>query len=757
MYIGTDEGTMLYFTPSTRCAPLSHRCSGRGKCVYTVFSPATSSFSSSCRCSESTGSNCQSCPLGKVEFEHEHDVARVAPMLSCRSCPTGYHSETLGFSATGHCKTCQPGRKFTTIATDCLDCDAGMYQSEEAKPFCLPCIPGKFQTESKTSACKNCEKNTQAENVSSTKCVGCPTGWSSDSASAKCQACEAGSYATNEGDECEPCGAGKYRQSKQTNDPDKITNPTFCVGCPTGWSSDEGSTKCQPCEAGTFSDIQGKICQPCAKGKYRQSKETNDDAKITNSTFCVGCPTGWSSEEGSTKCQACGAGTYGAGCNPCEKGTYRNGSDPITTSCRKCSTGYYSDDVGQGSCLPCIPGEYNAKVGAINCTSCQKDSYSTLKHRNTPCDSCAQGRTSDRGSTKCSVCAAGKILNLTTNGCSDCVEGEYRGGADEITKCKMCLPGFYTDEPGQGSCLPCIPGEFNDVAGAMVCEPCQKNTFSTDKNRKVPCDSCATGRTSDPGSTKCSSCAPGKYVETLLKIESCTECPIGWAQGETDQKQCVQCSVGQEATATSSSTCSNCDLGKYNSVGGDNCVACPVGQYQDDKGKTECKDCSKDRYGIVRFETEGKKRKGATSNAECNEWQVEDVFFCCELQCIVPSNNTFFFFPVRKHPTKPRVVLLEPFQLTHANVHTPSTIKRSMKKVSRHVWLVPLEPIVQHTMALLCLNWSPCRVTGDPIHCPKHFPPVPKDFKERQRLHLHWQKHGAAHSWQAPTCRLVSI
>ena len=56
-----------------------------------------------------------------------------------------------------------------------------------------------------------------------------------------------------------------------------------------------------------------------------------------------------------------------------------------------------------------------------------------------------------------------------------------------------------------------------------------------------------------------------------------------------------------------------------------NCVACPVGQYQDDKGKTECKDCSKDRYGIERFETEGKKRKGATSNAECNEWYVVDI------------------------------------------------------------------------------------------------------------------------------------
>jgi len=127
-----------------------------------------------------------------------------------------------------------------------------------------------------------------------------------------------------------------------------------CVDCPAGWSSEAGSTKCQACEAGTFSNITGANCQNCDAGQYRQSKE-DDGVNITDPMTCVDCPTGYSSSAGSTKCQSCGAGTYGVGCQGCGPGQYRNGSDPIATSCRHCPTGYYGDDVGQGSCLPCIP------------------------------------------------------------------------------------------------------------------------------------------------------------------------------------------------------------------------------------------------------------------------------------------------------------------------------------------------------------------------------------------------------------------
>ena len=39
------------------------------------------------------------------------------------------------------------------------------------------------------------------------------------------------------------------------------TDPTICVDCPAGSSSEAGSSKCQPCEAGTYSNIIGQACK----------------------------------------------------------------------------------------------------------------------------------------------------------------------------------------------------------------------------------------------------------------------------------------------------------------------------------------------------------------------------------------------------------------------------------------------------------------------------------------------------------------
>merc|ERR1719162_2545385 len=59
------------------------------------------------------------------------------------------------------------------------------------------------------------------------------------------------------------------------------TDPTTCVDCPAGWSSEDGSTKCQSCEAGSFSNEKGKECSACIKGQYRQSKEDEWTFTIT--------------------------------------------------------------------------------------------------------------------------------------------------------------------------------------------------------------------------------------------------------------------------------------------------------------------------------------------------------------------------------------------------------------------------------------------------------------------------------------------
>ena len=135
----------------------------------------------------------------------------------------------------------------------------------------------------------------------------------------------------------------------------------YCLGeaepekeCLAGTLSAVGSFKCQPCEAGSFSNEKEKDCEPCSIGRYRQSKKKDASGSLTDETTdpttCVDCPTGWTSEKGSTKCQACGAGTYGDGCKLCPKGYARNGTDHDSTQCRLCAVGETTTTMGGATC-----------------------------------------------------------------------------------------------------------------------------------------------------------------------------------------------------------------------------------------------------------------------------------------------------------------------------------------------------------------------------------------------------------------------
>jgi hypothetical protein len=202
------------------------------------------------------------------------------------------------------------------------------------------------------------------ESTDPTTCVDCPTGWASDSGSTKCQRCEAGKKAIEGGGPgCTICPQHQYRESHERDSdgqflPLKPTDPTTCVECPAGWRSDAGigagATKCDSCDAGRFSDHvldpeNSEDCLDCAEGKYRESKE-EDGITITNPTKCLDCPTGWMSKGGSTRCQACGAGTFGDGCKSCPIGYARNRTDPDATQCRLCQLGETTTLIGSASC-----------------------------------------------------------------------------------------------------------------------------------------------------------------------------------------------------------------------------------------------------------------------------------------------------------------------------------------------------------------------------------------------------------------------
>ena len=151
VFIGVDvrlpEGNVvskMVFLSRTRCN-LNAQCSRQGKCVYSSFT------SSTCKCTLSSGTHCESCEIGKIESLYEGgDGLQLSVAPKCRSCNAGTWSNFVGYSSTHDCIKCQPGRAFDdsvllgTNITDCVMCNRGQYQSEAGKTVCLDCNPGKY-------------------------------------------------------------------------------------------------------------------------------------------------------------------------------------------------------------------------------------------------------------------------------------------------------------------------------------------------------------------------------------------------------------------------------------------------------------------------------------------------------------------------------------------------------------------------------------------------------------------------------------
>lgn len=84
-----------------------------------------------------------------------------------------------------------------------------------------------------------------------------------------------------------------------------------------GYISNEGSSNCTICPAGTFETNDHKLCKNCSSGYY--SEEGVHE--------CSWCPKGFILNGGSSKCTICPAGTFEANDN---------------TKCKECNNNYDS-------------------------------------------------------------------------------------------------------------------------------------------------------------------------------------------------------------------------------------------------------------------------------------------------------------------------------------------------------------------------------------------------------------------------------
>ena len=72
------------------------------------------------------------------------------------------------------------------------------------------------------------------------------------------------------------------------------------LACPNGYISEEGSSFCSICSAGTYETNYNTKCKKCSAGYYSDA----------GAHTCSECPSGFISEEGSSFCSICPEGTY---------------------------------------------------------------------------------------------------------------------------------------------------------------------------------------------------------------------------------------------------------------------------------------------------------------------------------------------------------------------------------------------------------------------------------------------------------------
>ena len=131
---------------------------------------------------------------------------------------------------------------------------------------------------------------------------------------------------------------------------------------------------------------------------------------------------------------------------------------------------------------------------------------------------------------KCIKCPPGKAGNKT-------------GQSSEATGCSECDAGKYTQASGQASCQDCTEG--SSTKGSSYCSPCPAGHFLNRTTTPPSCSKCQAGSFALAASARCTSCQPGKY--SIPDRTECKLCPAGTFSNKTN--------------ATSSQTCRECPRG----------------------------------------------------------------------------------------------------------------------------------------------------------------------------------------------------
>jgi len=489
-----------------------------------------------------------------------------------------------------------------SLASDCLNCPRGQYQSNSGQAKCIDCSHGTYSSETGSAACEPCQSGgycVVGEDGSMTRQV-CPAGtYNPENASSSvdsCLRCPAGTASSDPGATsnatCQPCLAGTVARDDGSS---------VCEMCPQGYyQSDGGRTDCIKCRAGSYcpEGTKHEFAATCEPGTY--ANVTDDDGD----PGCFNCPAGFS----------CAGG--GSEASPCSPGTFANVSG--LSDCTRCEGGTYQDDINATECKPCLQGHFCPKGTSLP-LPCEGGSYSNATDLSaaSQCTPADPGYIAARGSTEQTACGKGSFANGTRN---------------EI--CQLCAEGSFQDATGATGCIDCQPGRFCPVGSSLeLAAPCPRGTYvnETDADGDPECLACPVGSSCAGGAAPFAECSRGSFAN-MSGLSECTPCEGGTYQNNRSATVCLPCEVGSYcaegassplpckkgtfSSATNLSAASECvdaSPGHFATTGSteqtpcakgsytdepkqDKCTPCAAGTYQDEEGKTACLQCQKGSY-----------------------------------------------------------------------------------------------------------------------------------------------------------------
>jgi len=411
------------------CAP----CPGGLWCAGSAMTPCDAGY----WCPEGTSKteDQRPCPNGKYGnlLEAGASVGYALEETACGMCPPGRRGN--GRAAVGNqtvCQPCEDGRWSAFGAPACyLRCtELGQYWDG------LQCVPSPPGTELSTlggtdaSSCTACADGFVAPENGTANCQRCGQGTHSNRKHTACLPCGDGTVSLGGVTTCTPCQAGTLANSDrsycQACNPGSVPVGLSCEECSPGFSAEFGASECALCPEGAIAPSpKTTFCTVCPQGYYASGDHTQCLVCEAGSQCSTGiktlCATG-TSDEGSSSCADCGAGTFlnqaaepptcdackagfvskaaASSCTPCGRGTYQHGTD-----CRACPIGRYGSEVGLSSCSDLCPPGTHAPRYSTACKACEPGRHSAAFGQEW-CTRCGDFMVSPPNASQC-VCLDG--------------------------------------------------------------------------------------------------------------------------------------------------------------------------------------------------------------------------------------------------------------------------------------------------------------------------------------------------------------